>query len=65
MVEMGENKIKELVLKLDLGGRVTVEVGRAMLPLSPASVPISAHTCPSCLVLLPGQSWLQDKDLRA
>ena len=44
MVEMGENKIKELVLKLDLGGRVTVEVGRAMLLLSPASVPISAHT---------------------
>ena len=33
--------------------------------LSPASVPISAHTCPLCLVLLPGQSWLQDKDLRA
>ena len=45
MVEMGENKIKELVLKLDLGGRVTVEVGRAMLPVSLASATISAHTC--------------------
>ena len=43
MVEVGENKIKELVLKLDLGCRVTVEVGRAMLPVSLASVPISAH----------------------
>ena len=33
--------------------------------LSPASALISAHTCPLCLVLPPGQSWLQDKDLRA
>ena len=41
MVEMGENKIKELVLKLDLGCRVTVEVGRAMLPVSPASAQMS------------------------
>ena len=45
MVEVGENKIKELVLRLDPGGRVTVEAGRAMLPVSLASVPISAHTC--------------------
>ena len=55
MVEMGENKIKELVLKLDLGGRVTVEVGRAMLPVSPASArtSVSPVAAQALLIICP------------